>query len=115
MHEVVSAVNRVTDIMAEISAASDEQSKGISQVADAVTNMDGVTQQNAALVEEAAQATRSLEEQASSLTRVVATFRLNEQAQQRPAIISPPAKTQSLLRPGKKSPVAIDDNNWEKF
>jgi len=77
MQEVVQAVKRVTDIMAEISAASMEQSSGIEQVNTAVTQMDEVTQQNAALVEEAAAAAESLEEQAQSLAQAVSVFRLD--------------------------------------
>ncbi|SOZ70621.1 chemotaxis sensory transducer protein [Cupriavidus taiwanensis] len=76
MEEIVAAVRRVTDIMGEISAASAEQSSGIEQVNQAVTQMDTVTQQNAALVEEAAAAAGSLEEQAQRLKEAVATFRL---------------------------------------
>ncbi len=72
--EVVVAVKRVTDIMSEISAASDEQSSGIEQVNQAVNQMDEVTQQNAALVEEAAAAALSLEEQAQLLRDAVASF-----------------------------------------
>ena len=67
----------VTDIMAEITAASQEQSKGIGQVNQAVTQMDEVTQQNAALVEEAAAAASSLESQASDLKAAVSMFRLD--------------------------------------
>jgi methyl-accepting chemotaxis protein len=76
MQEVVTAVKRVTDIMAEISAASTEQSAGIEQVNQAISQMDDVTQQNAALVEEAAAAAESMEEQAQKLTAMMATFRL---------------------------------------
>ncbi|CAG2152459.1 methyl-accepting chemotaxis protein [Cupriavidus numazuensis] len=76
MLEIVEAVKRVTDIMGEISAASAEQSAGIEQVNQAVTQMDSVTQQNAALVEEAAAAAGSLEEQAQRLKQAVATFRI---------------------------------------
>ncbi|WP_230851075.1 methyl-accepting chemotaxis protein, partial [Ralstonia solanacearum] len=72
--EVVVAVKRVTDIMSEISAASDEQSSGIEQVNQAVNQMDEVTQQNAALVEEAAAAALSLEEQAQLLRDAVASL-----------------------------------------
>jgi methyl-accepting chemotaxis protein len=75
MEEIVTSVKRVTDIMSEITAASQEQSSGIEQVNQAVTQMDETTQQNAALVEEAAAAAESLEEQAQSLSRTVATFR----------------------------------------
>ena len=76
MDEVVTSVKRVTDIMAEITAASVEQSSGIDQVNQAVTQMDEVTQQNAALVEEAAAAAESLEEQAQTLIESVSVFSL---------------------------------------
>ena len=76
MQDVVASVQRVTDIMAEISAASHEQSAGIEQVNQAIAQMDQVTQQNAALVEEAAAAAGSMQEQAASLSRVVSVFRL---------------------------------------
>ncbi len=76
MNDVKSAVRRVTDIMTEISSATDEQSNGIEQISLAVQQMDGVTQQNAALVEEAAAAAQSLEQQASRLRNAVAIFRL---------------------------------------
>ena len=75
MGEVVNAVKRVTDIMGEISAASTEQSQGIEQVNRAITQMDETTQQNAALVEEAAAAAESLQDQASGLSQAVAVFR----------------------------------------
>ncbi|SOE64506.1 methyl-accepting chemotaxis sensory transducer with TarH sensor [Caballeronia arationis] len=80
MNEIIGAVQRVTDIMGEIAAASEEQSSGIDQVARAVTQMDEVTQQNAALVEEAAAAAQSLEDQAGALRTAVATFQLNDEA-----------------------------------
>jgi methyl-accepting chemotaxis protein len=76
MQEIVTSVRRVTDIMAEISAASAEQSSGIEQVNLTITQMDEVTQQNAALVEEASAAARSLEEQAEGLAEAVGLFRL---------------------------------------
>ncbi len=76
MGEIVTSVQRVTDIMAEISAASQEQSAGIEQVNQTVTQMDETTQQNAALVEEATAAARSMEEQATQLTEAVAVFRI---------------------------------------
>lgn len=77
MEEVVTSVRRVTDIIAEISAASQEQSAGIEQVNQAITQMDQVTQQNAALVEQAAAAADSLQEQASHLSGVVSVFRVS--------------------------------------
>ncbi|WP_250525860.1 methyl-accepting chemotaxis protein [Caballeronia sp. GAWG2-1] len=78
MNEIIGAVQRVTDIMGEIAAASEEQSSGIDQVSLAVTQMDEVTQQNAALVEEAAAAAQSLEDQAGRLRQAVAVFQVNE-------------------------------------
>ena len=76
MGEIVTAVKRVTDIMAEISAASSEQSAGIDQVNKAVIQMDEVTQQNAALVEEAAAAAESMQEEAERLSEAVSVFKL---------------------------------------
>ena len=76
MNEIVQAVKRVTDIMAEIAAASNEQSAGIEQVNQAITQMDEVTQQNAALVEEAAAAAEAMQEQAQALYEAVGTFRV---------------------------------------
>lgn len=78
MEEIVTAVSRVTDIMGDIASASDEQSRGIDQIGQAVNEMDRVTQQNAALVEESASAAASLEDQAGVLQNAVAVFRLNE-------------------------------------
>jgi methyl-accepting chemotaxis protein len=93
MTEVVASIQRVTDIMSEITAASREQEVGIEQINQAVNDMDAVTQQNAALVEEAAAATAALEGQASHLTQVVSVFKLEQgraapkahQPQNRPA------------------------------
>ncbi len=76
MTEVVGAIRRVTDIMGEISAASNEQATGVAQVGEAVTQMDQATQQNAALVEEMAAAASSLRTQAQDLVQVVAVFKL---------------------------------------
>ncbi|KGH28529.1 methyl-accepting chemotaxis protein [Comamonas testosteroni] len=76
MDQIVESVKRVTDIMAEITAATSEQSTGIDQVHQAITLMDQATQQNAALVEEAAAATGSLKAQASELTAAVSVFRI---------------------------------------
>ncbi len=95
MTEVVASIQRVTDIMTEITAASREQEVGIEQINQAISEMDSVTQQNAALVEEAAAATAALEGQASHLAQVVSVFTLDQrqvrgvavghQAQARPA------------------------------
>ncbi|MBU9823604.1 methyl-accepting chemotaxis protein [Rahnella perminowiae] len=73
---IISSVTQINVLMEHISTASDEQSRGISQIEQAVTEIDGVTQQNAALVQESAAAAASLEEQVLHLTRSVATFRL---------------------------------------
>ena len=92
MDEIVSSVKRVTDIMAEITVASQEQTSGIEQINQAITQMDQVTQQNAALVEEAAAAAASLQEQASGLSQVVGVFQLGNESQQ-------------LASPSRASPV----------
>ncbi|NUU01186.1 methyl-accepting chemotaxis protein [Herbaspirillum robiniae] len=80
MDEVVASVRRVTDVMAEITAASQEQSTGIEEVNRAITQMDENTQQNAALVEQAAAAAQSLQEQAGKLTQLVSVFNLRGEA-----------------------------------
>jgi methyl-accepting chemotaxis protein len=91
MEEVVASVRRVTDIMAEITAASQEQSAGIAQVNVAIVEMDQTTQQNAALVEQAAAAAESMQDQAASLKRVVSVFKLGEHAAHLPALTEPAA------------------------
>ena len=80
MGEIVDAATRMTDIMAEVLAAGDEQSSGIQQINEAVAQMDQATQQNAALVEEAAAATAALQDQAVSLQELVGVFRLDQGA-----------------------------------
>ena len=79
MDEIVVSVRRVTDIMGEISASSQDQSAGIDQINQAMSQMDQVTQQNAALVEEAAAAAQSLEQQAQNMVQVVSVFKLGSQ------------------------------------
>ncbi|CAG0123421.1 Methyl-accepting chemotaxis protein II [Rhodocyclaceae bacterium] len=133
MDEVVSSVKRVTDIMAEISAASIEQSSGIEQINQAVTQMDDVTQQNAALVEEAAAAAESLEEQAQNLSQSVSVFRLDSsggtavaRVAHAPAAKKPPVVTRQKssahnapARPASKTAKAesvdADDGEWKEF
>ncbi|CAH0446040.1 Methyl-accepting chemotaxis protein II [Ralstonia syzygii subsp. syzygii] len=110
--EVLVAVKRVTDIMGEISAASAEQSSGIEQVNQAVNQMDEVTQQNAALVEEAAAAAQSLEEQAGLLREAVASFRLPHGGEARVvapaarAVVAKPAAAASAAKPAVRKPAA---------
>ena len=78
MNEVVSSIQKVTTIVSDISNASDEQSEGIELVNRAIVEMDSVTQQNAALVEEAAAAAQSLLDQATELAEVVSIFKLDD-------------------------------------
>ena len=85
MEEIVHSVKRVTDIMAEISAASKEQSSGIEEVNAAVMQMDKMTQQNAALVEQAAAAAKSMEDQTDGLASMVAGFKLGDAVDALPA------------------------------
>ncbi|HEX5372964.1 MAG TPA: methyl-accepting chemotaxis protein [Aquabacterium sp.] len=117
MSEIVSAVQRVSDIVAEISAASVEQSSGITQVGHAVSQMDQVTQQNAALVEESAAAAESLKLQARQLVDAVAVFRISQAAAHGVSVSSPaprgasaratePVRGTAVMRasgPGKKA------------
>lgn len=84
MHDVVTSVRRVTDIVGEISTAGQEQSVGIEEVSRAIVLMDETTQRNAALVEEAAAAAQSLQDQATRLVGVIDVFKLDEQAKENP-------------------------------
>ena len=86
MAEIVASIRRVSDIVAEISSASVEQSTGVSQVGEAVSQMDQVTQQNSALVEESAAAAGSLQQQADQLVKAVAVFRLDPNARHQQAV-----------------------------
>ena len=90
MDEIVDSVRRVTDIMGEITSASQEQSSGIEQINMAVTQMDQVTQQNASLVEEAAAAAESLQDQAGKLAQLVSVFKLDVH-------IAPPSASEPAL------------------
>ncbi|USJ00625.1 methyl-accepting chemotaxis protein [Xanthomonas prunicola] len=131
MADIVASVQRVTDIMGEISAASQEQSSGIEQVNQTITQMDETTQQNAALVEEATAAARSMEEQAGHLAEAVSVFKLDESAAQvtqtarvrpiasRPVAVKGAAKpvaraAATAVRPAK-SQAALADGNWQEF
>jgi methyl-accepting chemotaxis protein len=78
MNQVLESVSRVSDIMSEIASASREQRTGIGHVNQAITDMDGVTQQNAALVEQAAAAAASMQDQAATLAQLVSRFKLGE-------------------------------------
>ncbi|HEY4446640.1 MAG TPA: methyl-accepting chemotaxis protein [Steroidobacteraceae bacterium] len=113
--EIVVRVKKVTDVMAEIASSSREQASGIEQVNKAITMMDDVTQQNAALVEEASAAAQALTEQASNLTQLISRYRVGESsaAEAPRAAARPPAapavERRAPTRPmtGKKRPVAV--------
>jgi methyl-accepting chemotaxis protein-1 (serine sensor receptor) len=104
MTEVVSSIKRVTDIMGEISAASNEQALGVAQVGEAVTQMDQATQQNAALVEEMAAAASSLKSQAQELVQTVAVFQLGNSPVHRTGMASRPVTSppRASLAPARK-------------
>nr|WP_315486429.1 methyl-accepting chemotaxis protein [uncultured Undibacterium sp.] len=102
MNEIVSSVKRVTDIMAEIMAASQEQSTGIEQVNSAIDQMDQVTQQNAALVEEAAAAAASMRDEAGQLAETVAVFKLSHTQTATLGASPKPRSTHSNVLVGKK-------------
>jgi methyl-accepting chemotaxis protein len=126
MDEIVASVRRVTDIMGEISLASREQESGIEQINQAVTEMDNVTQQNAALVEEAAAASGALQDQAAQLAGLVSVFKLRAGNSVAPA---PAAKVQLASKsivafvpsapksPPRKTVNGADrpDDAWEEF
>ncbi|EOY5418739.1 methyl-accepting chemotaxis protein II [Cronobacter turicensis] len=116
MQEIVGAVTRVTDIMGEIASASDEQSRGIDQVALAVSEMDRVTQQNASLVQQSAAAASALEDQASRLSQAVAAFRLASARANAPRSepAAAPVSASPALAAASKPAVAGQDN-WETF
>ena len=131
LDEILQAVKNVTDVVSEIAAASAEQTTGIEQVNKAITQMDEVTQQNAALVEEAAAASKSLEEQAANMRQVISFFKVDESGHAapparepraaaprqapRPAAPAPrPAKKLAAPPPAAKGSGASDDE-WEEF
>jgi methyl-accepting chemotaxis protein len=114
--EIVLRVKKVTDVMAEIASSSREQASGIEQVNKAITMMDEVTQQNAALVEEASAAAQALTEQASNLTQLISRYEVGEGSAEvaphsaaRPATAAPATERRGPNRPltGKKRPVAM--------
>ncbi|MGX9716750.1 methyl-accepting chemotaxis protein [Janthinobacterium lividum] len=129
MEEIVSSVRRVTDIMAEITSASNEQEAGIEQINQAITEMDAVTQQNAALVEEAAAASEALQDQAGILAEAVSVFKLDG-TQALPPVVpaSRPAPRATVARVDKPRlvasapasrkhavPAAVAETEWEQY
>ncbi len=128
LDEIVGAVKKVSDIIAEIAAASQEQSAGIEQVNKAVSQMDEVTQQNAALVEEAAAASEAMDEQAKGLEELMSFFKVSDQDEQQgmrsglgtratataPAA-SRPAPVPRRASPGPQVSSQADSDDWEEF
>jgi methyl-accepting chemotaxis protein len=140
MGEIVGSVRRVSDLIGEITASSTEQRDGIGQVNQAVTNLDQMTQQNAALVEESAAAAAALQEQAQRLSEVVSVFNVGHQtgsAPRAPAVATAPrpvtlpseaapkprtsvagskaAATQRLASPATSTKPQAADDEWESF
>ena len=123
MDEIVDSVKRVTDIMGEITAASQEQSTGIEQVNQAIAQMDQVTQQNAALVEEAAAAAQSMQEQAASLVGAVSVFRLEGTQAPRPelafaapkALRPAPARKSEATAAPQLAAAGTANGDWTEF
>ncbi|MYM96604.1 methyl-accepting chemotaxis protein [Duganella vulcania] len=137
MHEVVASIKQVTDIVGEISAATQEQNDGIAQVHQAVTQMDQTTQQNSALVEQTAAAAQTLREQADKLERVVSAFKINASyaAQAAPAARPAPvraaapvvaalpkaaARPKPVAKPAAPAPKKLkastaSNDEWEEF
>ncbi|OWS77083.1 methyl-accepting chemotaxis protein [Pantoea sp. VS1] len=117
MSRMNDAVRQVTDLVDEISVAASEQSQGIGQVHIAVNQMDDVTQQNAALVEEASAASRSLMEQAAALNQLVSAFTLVPDSGQSDTVraqATRPIRTAAALRP-TPAVAAAGDDNWKSF
>jgi methyl-accepting chemotaxis protein len=124
MEEVVSSIRRVTDIMAEITSASHEQTGGIEQVNQAIGQMDEVTQQNAALVEESAAAATSMQEQAAALAQVVGVFKLDQAAAPAAApvavrptrvVAAPKALAPAKVPKAGERALVTSGNDWEEF
>ncbi|TGS36024.1 methyl-accepting chemotaxis protein, partial [Mesorhizobium sp. M8A.F.Ca.ET.182.01.1.1] len=107
MQDIVGQVGRVNEIMAEISAASREQSAGIEQVNQTVVQMDETTQQNAALVEEATAAARAMEEQAGHLSEAVSIFVVDEaDVVTAPRVTAPAPRAAAPAAPAPAAPPA---------
>jgi methyl-accepting chemotaxis protein len=128
MREIVASIQRVTAIMADIQAASSEQTTGIEQINQAIVQMDQVTQQNAALVEESAAASEAMQEQARKLAELVSVFRVQQGAatlaapRAAPRVTARPAPkaaakpTPRLARPSpSKTAVKESTTDWEEF
>jgi methyl-accepting chemotaxis protein len=131
LDEIVTGVKKVTVVMAEIAASSREQASGIEQVNKAVTSMDTVTQQNAAVVEEASAAAQALSEQAANLTQLIARYDVGHDASRESRVSAPATERRAANRPwsGKKKPdtatatapaaarkaAAASDDSWKSL
>jgi len=138
MNEIVTSVKQVADIMSEITAASQEQSNGIEQVNEAIGQMDEMTQQNAALVEQAAAAAQSMQDQAAALSQAVSVFKLTApartysarvpgnvarastpakltSAKRSPAIANPSASRKTLVKTSRAQPTLLGAEDWEEY
>ena len=103
------AIHQVSQLVGEIAAAAVEQSQGIMQVQQAVNQMDDVTQQNAALVEQAAAASQSLQEQAGNLNQLVGKFHVSD------AIDVPQPIVRTPSRPKPQRLAVVNDADWQSF
>jgi methyl-accepting chemotaxis protein len=116
MEKIVRDVTNVTDIMGEIASASREQSQGIMQVGQAVVEMDGVTQQNAALVEQSSAASASLEAQARHLTEIVSIFQLSGADEQKQSQVRQDTERKKNIPVASADrPLRTASDNWETF
>ncbi len=130
MGQVMRAIKQVSDIVGEISAASEEQSQGIGQVSQAISQIDTVTQQNAALVEQSAAAAQALEEQAMQMTGAITVFRLADAPSAAPAVTLPRAvrapvaaakhaqavrRVEPAGKPAAAKETVSADGDWESF
>jgi len=115
MNSMGMAIRQVTDLVNEIAAAATEQSQGIAQVHQAVNQMDDVTQQNAALVEEASAASRSLQEQADALARLVGEFRISQDPHPRQSLMKSAQVLVALPRAEKPGTRMTNDADWQSF
>ncbi|MBU9821215.1 MCP four helix bundle domain-containing protein [Rahnella sp. BCC 1045] len=114
MAEVVSSVKNVTDIVGEIAIASNEQSTGIEEINKAINQMDEVTQQNAALVQEASSAAYSLNEQAERLSQAISIFKVSAATATSAVRKATQVKSPALL-PNRRAVPAADEGSWETF
>ena len=118
MKKIVTAIGNVDAIMHEIATASEEQSHGIDQVNQAITQMDQVTQQNAALVQQAADNARALERESEALQAAVAVFRLSASESVALPAAAQPTRPQPRTQSGTQPPLASarqEESEWETF